>query len=213
MTARKHRQFSRTCKKRIFIFLIILTLLIVFFEIRLKPVVEGVACVQAQSLSTLLINRTVTDILEETAITCEDLESISKDNNGMISAINTNTVMINKLKSIISVRIQEQLSEVRNRRVDIAFGTILGSKLFNGCGPSIPLYISLSGNVNSDFESTFESGGVNQTVHKLSVKISADINIIMPMTTLSTSVETSVLVGETVIVGSVPTGMLLGRVT
>ena len=211
MTVKRRRHISRKSKKRIFVLILVFVLLFVFFEIRLRPVVRGAACIQAQSLATTLINQTVPDVLEEMNVTTADLETITQNTDGIISAINVNTVTVNKLKNIISLRVQEDISQIQNRRIYIALGTILGSELFNGCGPSVPLNISLSGNVKSDFESTFESGGVNQTVHKLSVKISADINIIMPMGTFSTNVETSVLVGETVIVGSVPTGMLLSR--
>ena len=208
MTARKRRHISRKGKKRMFILLLVIVLIIVFFEIRLKPICEGIAEVQAQSLSTKLINQTVTDIIEEMDIQCDDLEEITQTSDGTVSTINTNTVVVNKLKNIISVRIQDNLSDIKNKRVSVPLGTILGSNLFNGQGPDIPLYITLSGNVKSDFESTFEGGGVNQTVHKLSIKISADITIVMPMSTSTTHVETSVLVGETVIVGSVPSGML-----
>ncbi len=211
MTVRKKYRVSRKGKKRIAIFIVILALIIAFFEIRLKPVVCGIAEVQAQALSTEIINRTVTEVLEEMNIGCEDLEEINISSNGTISSINTNTITVNKLKNAVSLKVQENLSDVKNKRVNVPLGTILGSNLFNGQGPDIPLYITLSGNVKSDFESVFESGGVNQTVHKLCVKISADITIVMPMSTVSTSVETSVLVGETVIVGSVPSGMLYGK--
>ena len=83
-------------------------------------------------------------------------------------------------------------------------GLIFGWDIVIGSEPSVPIYISLSGNVQSDFEGSFEEGGVNQTVHKLSMKVSADIKIIMPMGSSSAKVETSVLIGETVIVGDVP---------
>lgn len=208
MTARKRHYISRKGKKRILILLAVFVLMIVFFEMRLKPVTEGIAEVQAQSLSTKLINQTVTDIIEEMNIECDDLEHITQTDGGVISAINTNTVNVNRLKSIISVRIQDNLSDIKNRRVNIPLGTLMGSRLFNGQGPDIPLYITLSGNLESDFESTFESGGLNQTLHKISVRISADITVIMPMSTTTTSVETSVLIGETVIVGLVPSGMI-----
>ena len=80
---------------------------------------------------------------------------------------------------------------------------MISGELFSGLGPSLPVFISLSGNVKSDFESTFEAGGLNQTVHRLSLHISAEINIIMPLNSVSTTVETSVLISETVIAGRV----------
>ena len=131
--------------------------------------------------------------------------------NGRITAVCSDTIVTNKLKNDITLRIQENISGIRSRRTDIPLGTITGYELFNGLGPSIPLFISLSGNVRSDFESTFESGGLNQTVHKLSVKISAEITVLMPLGSYSTNVDTSVLIGETVIVGETPSGMVINN--
>ena len=74
-------------------------------------------------------------------------------------------------------------------------------------GPAIPVYISLSGNVDSDFEEEFESGGINQTVHKLSLRINVQLSVLTPSGTLSENVTTSVLIGETVIIGFTPQGM------
>lgn len=208
MTVRKKRKVNNKTKKKIFLFVLVFISVIVIFEIRLKPIVNGIAEVQSKSLSTILISQTVNDILEETGITCDELEEINLDSNGSISSINTNTVVLNKLKNMISVRIQNNLADIKNKRVNVPLGTLLGSNLFNGQGPNIPLYITLSGNVASDFESAFESGGINQTVHKLSINVSAEITVIMPMSTFTTNVDTSVIIGETVIVGSVPSGML-----
>lgn len=126
---------------------------------------------------------------------------------GAITSISTNTVITNRLKNLITVRTQEALSNIRSKRVDVPVGTIIGGELFNGVGPCLPVYISMSGTVSSDFEEEFESGGINQTVHKLSVRISAEINIIMPMTSCTENVETTVMVGETVIVGDTPNGI------
>ena len=50
----------------------------------------------------------------------------------------------------------------------------------------------------------FESAGINQTVHKLSLRINADIRILTPSGTITEKITTSVLIGETVIVGNVP---------
>lgn len=208
MTVRKKRKVNNKTKKKIFLFVLVFISVIVIFEIRLKPIVNGIAEVQSKSLSTILISQTVNDILEETGITCDELEEINLNSNGSISSINTNTVVLNKLKNMISVRIQNNLADIKNKCVNVPLGTLLGSNLFNGQGPNIPLYITLSGNVASDFESAFESGGINQTVHKLSINVSAEITVIMPMSTFTTNVDTSVIIGETVIVGSVPSGML-----
>lgn len=71
----------------------------------------------------------------------------------------------------------------------------------------------MTGSVESDFKSSFESGGINQTVHTLYVTVRADVSVIMPFGSFPETVETSVLAGETVIVGAAPSGMIMTSVT
>ena len=181
----------------------------IFLECRLKPVVSGFAEVNAKSMATEAINKSVMEILDETDISCEELETIKYSNTNRITSINSNTITANKLKSKITLRVQRNLSDINNRKINIPVGSIIGGELMQGRGFSIPLNVSVSGNINSDFVSEFEQGGINQTVHKLSVKVSADLTVRLPTGTAKTKVETSVLIGETVIVGDVPSGMLL----
>ncbi len=204
-TGRRKSKFP----KIIFAALAVILLTVIFLEIRLKPVIRSVASIQAKSFAVLTINETVTDILEEMNLSGEELETVTTSSDGTVASISTNTATANKLKNLITVRTQNALSNIQSKRIDVPLGTIIGGELFNGIGPAIPVYISMSGTINSDFEEKFESGGINQTVHKLSVKISAEINIIMPMNSCTERAETAMLVGETVIVGKTPDGILL----
>lgn len=204
-----YRKKNRRKRRKLPLIIIILVLTVLFFEVRLKPITEAVSEIQAQALATEIINKSVLDIIDETGLTTEELESISYSPDGRVASVSTNTVTTNRLKNAVTLRIQESISGITNHRVNIPLGTIIGGEIISGTGPSVPLFISLSGNVSSDFESSFEQGGMNQTVHSLSLNVSADINIIMPLSSVSTTVETSVLIGETVIVGSVPSGAVL----
>lgn len=180
----------------------------IFLEFRLKPVSESISEIQAKAIATEIINQSVADVIDENNITCEQLETLSFSPDNRITAISSDTIVANKLKNAVTLRIQDNISGIKNRCIDIPLGTVIGGELLSGQGPSIPLFISLSGNVGSDFESAFESGGINQTVHKLSVNINAEITVLMPLGSYSTNVCTSVLIGETVIVGNVPSGMI-----
>ncbi len=206
MTVKRYRKRNRFPKFP-FILILIVTAFFIFLEIRVKPVINGFAEVNAKSLATSAINHSVAEILEENEITCEDLENISYSNS-RITAINSNTVNVNKLKSSITLRIQRNLSDIKNREIHIPIGSLIGGELMHGRGFTIPVNISMSGNVNTDFISSFEHGGINQTVHTLSVKVSADVTVRLPNGYTNTSVETTVLIGETVIIGEVPSGIL-----
>ena len=204
--------YRKTHKKRRRIILLLIFLLVMtvaFFELRLRPVTDSVAEIQAQALATEIINRSVSQVLEETNITSAQLEEITYTPDGRVAAVSADTVVANRLKNAVTLRIQESISGIKNHRVNISLGTLIGGEIISGIGPSVPLFISLSGNVTSDFESCFEQGGLNQTVHKLSLRVSTEINILMPLSSVSTLVETYVLISETVIVGSVPSGAIL----
>lgn len=209
MIARKHRKGSHVKRKILIIFITVTVLTAAFFEIRLKPIAASVAKTQAQTLATVLINQSVTDVLTEMNITDEQLDTITRTADGAVTSISGNTVLTNKLKSAITLRVQESIVNVRGYRVEVPLGTIIGGELINGRGTGIPIYVSLSGTVESDFISEFESGGVNQTIHKLSVEVKAKITIIMPLSTAETEVKTTVPVSENIIVGSVPSGMIM----
>lgn len=204
-----YKRRSRKRSKRLITLLAVLMGITVFFEVRLKPITEAVAEIQAQALATEIINRSVLEILDETGLKTDELETVSYSPDGRVAALSADTVVTNRLKNAVTLRIQENISGITNHQVDIPLGTIIGGEIISGTGPSVPLFISLSGNVRSDFDSSFEQGGLNQTVHRLSLKVNAEINILMPLSSVSTTVETSVLIGETVIVGSVPSGALL----
>lgn len=174
----------------------------------MRPVTRSVAERQACVISAEAIDKAVIDVIDEMGLTYADLENVERNNDGTISAINTNTLIVNKLKSKINVCVQRTFGNMENRYIEIPIGTVLGIELLGGRGPKIPLYLSNSGSVQSDFISTFESGGVNQTLHKLSIVITAEVTVILPMSSFTTAVTTSVLVGETLIVGEVPSGYL-----
>ena len=158
-----------------------------------------------------IINQSVNDVLEEMNISSEELDTTVRTSGGSITSIGSNTVLMNKIKSAVSLRIQENLSDVRSCEVDIPIGTIIGGDFLNGRGFNVPICISFSGNAESDFTGEFESGGLNQTVHKLSINVKAKLTIIMPLSSIDTEVCTSVPLSENVIVGSVPSGMLVDR--
>ena len=86
----------------------------------------------------------------------------------------------------------------------IPIGTLIGGNLFHGLGPALSLKVTLAGNVQADFKSTFESAGVNQTRHRIYLSVGTSVYSFLPGINSTTDISTDVLVAETVIVGEVP---------
>ena len=191
---------------RLLFFICILTAIIVFIRWRVRPVISSVASVQAKSFAVSAINKAAADILSENSI--PELETVTSDKSGSLRSVTTNTAAANELKHKITLRAQEEIGKLNHQKVDIPAGLILGGELFGAVGPDIPVYISLSGNTDSDFEESFESGGINQTVHKLSLRINVQLCVLTPSGSIDENATTSVLIGETVIIGNTPQGII-----
>ncbi len=86
----------------------------------------------------------------------------------------------------------------------IPIGTLSGNYLLSGKGPGLKLRICPAEEVTVRLESEFTSAGMNQTTHRISAIITAEVSSSMPIYSFSTKVEFEFLIAETVIIGEVP---------
>lgn len=200
----------RRLKRWLIIVLVILLLFLIFLEIRVRPTVSAIAIVQGKRLCTEVINEAVSEVMDELELSYEKLAETTRAENGSVLEIATNMANVNKLKTEVSLRVGEKLEDIKSRRIDVPMGTLMGLNLLYMRGPDIPLHISMSGSTETDFVSEFESGGINQTVHKLSLTITTDMTVLVPPVSENKSVTTTVVIAETIIVGEVPNYALYG---
>ena len=75
-----------------------------------------------------------------------------------------------------------------------------------GLSPKVPIRIYPVSIVNADFKESFDSVGINQVKTKLYLDVSMKMSFVRGMMfAQSDTVETSVLLNETIIVGDTPT--------
>ncbi len=200
----------RRLKKWLIFALLLIAVFLGLFEFYVRPTISAIAVVQGKQLCNEIINKAVDEALSELRLTYDDLSETTRNENGAVLEITSNMANINKLKTVVGLKIGEKLGEIKSRRIDVPIGTVIGVDLFYMRGPNIPLHISMSGNADTYFKSEFESGGINQTVHRLSLAITADITVLIPPASENTVVETNVIIAETIIAGEVPDYMLYG---
>ncbi len=80
----------------------------------------------------------------------------------------------------------------------------MGSKIFSGFGPNIPIKLYTSGTVETKLRSEFESTGINQTIHRLYLDVACNVSILTPYDVINNNISNEVLLIENVIVGIVP---------
>lgn len=84
------------------------------------------------------------------------------------------------------------------------FGTFTGMKLLAGHGPTIHIKISSMGNVNTDLKSEFSAQGINQTLHRVYLKVDCEVSILTPFNNITKRITNQILIAENVIVGHIP---------
>lgn len=85
------------------------------------------------------------------------------------------------------------------------FGSFTGSKLLAGKGPDVKIQISSIGNVETELKSEFSEQGINQTLHRVYLRVRCQINILTPFENIKKDITNEVLLAENVIVGNIPT--------
>ena len=153
---------------------------------------------------TELFSETVNEKMKEMNLSYDKLMNITYSQNGEVQSLNTDVITVNKLKNEVTAELSEKLSGEFEYVVELPIGSIINTEFLSGSGKTIEFNNTVTGDVKSEFRSEFETGGVNQTIHRLYIDITGDLLIIGGGEQEPIEMTTSVLVGETVLVGNVP---------
>ena len=80
--------------------------------------------------------------------------------------------------------------------------------MLSDLGPALTYNVLNLGVVDADFISDFVDAGINQTLHRLYMRIVVNMKIILPGYSLSFDNGSTVLICENIISGDVPLGEL-----
>ena len=199
-------QFFKKYKKKsvkILIISLIVVLISTVFSFMVNPVIMDTVEAKSKAIATRAMNSSVADVVMNSII-YDDLVTIISDEFGNISMIQANSLEINNLSKDLAQICEQRISEYGGKGVTIPVGTFTGIPLLVGRGPRVNVKMTPIGAVVCKFMSHFESAGINQTVHKIYVNISANISVIMPLSSRTFSAVQEVLISESVIVGQVP---------
>lgn len=181
----------------------ILFVVFVIFAYMINPVIMDTVELKSKALATRAMNSSIGDVVMN-SIVYDDLVNIVSDEFGNISMIQANSLEINNLSKDLAQTCEVRIEEYGKSGVTIPIGTFTGIPVLVGRGPRIKVKMTPIGSVRCKFVSHFESAGINQTVHKIYVNITANVGVVMPLSSRSFTAEQEVLISESVIVGQVP---------
>ena len=182
-----------------------LALLAVFLLVdrNFRPLVFSLAEARSAAMATRALNAALTEALED-GVDYDDLMNVRMDDGGQVSLLSANTMRMNALAERAGDAALRKLETVSAQKVDVPLGAALGLTLLAGSGPRIPISIVPVGSVQTDFETEFEACGINQTRHKVYIRIRAVMRIVIPTGARKVEVTAQAPVAETVIVGQAP---------
>lgn len=191
-------------RRKIIIVAAFLVCIIVLFEIQAIPFTAKCIKKQSKSVSTKLISDIVAEVTEEMELTYDDMTNVKYTDDGNLSSVSTDTVVINKLKSAVTNKIQKKLDSQTVNRFYQPLGSFTQLSFLSTFGPEVEINFTLTGSVNCKVESTFSGAGVNQTIHHIRLIVQTDIISLSPGFNNEQTFTTDYELTQTVIVGSVP---------
>ena len=133
-----------------------------------------------------------------------DFVDVHYDAEGEASMLSANTILMNRIASEAAGAAQENIDTLAGEGIVLPLGSALGSGVFSGKGPRLRFEILPVGTVKTAFVTEFESAGINQTRHKISLEATASVRIVLPSGARTVTAHTSALMAESILVGDVP---------
>lgn len=170
--------------------------------IKLQPAFYEYAAAYANNAANNVVNNAVDEVFSSGMY--DDLARITDNADGGLTAIESDTVTMNRLKSALNRNIQDSVKNSSAETVYIPLGSVTNFYFLAGLGPKIPVRICPVSVVNTDFKDEFTAAGINQVNHRIYLDVSLEMSFIGFGFSHKETINTSALLSETVIVGDTP---------
>ncbi len=168
----------------------------------MDPLVRDMAVAGAKNAAAGAMQRAVARRMAAGELS--DLVLLVKDGEGQITAAVTDVGRVNELQAALAEDVIAALTAPRAADLGVPLGNLLPSPFFSGLGPKVPIRILSVSEVEVKMASRFASAGINQTLHRIILSLSARVRVLIPTGTVTALVYADVPAAETVIVGRVP---------
>lgn len=212
MTAAQIKKYNAQAKRRrrgrrAMLIALLAVLAFLMVDRNFKPLVFTLAEARSAAMASQVLSGALAEAMDD-GVNYSELMDVRMDDQGQVALLSANTVRMNQLADRAGAAALRRLQNMSSERVTVPLGAALGMTLFAGSGPGIPVSIVPIGSIRTDFATEFEACGINQTRHKVYLKVTASIRIVIPTGAKTTEVSANMLVAESIIVGGVPEGFV-----
>jgi sporulation protein YunB len=180
-----------------------LTIFIYIFDKTVMPTVLAVADAEMRAKATQIVNIAIINEYSK-QFNYDEIIRVDKDLQGNIVMLKADTLRMNKIACDVALESQKELVKLGEVGIKLPIGYITKNNILSYYGPKVTIKMQPIGIVETKYSSEFESAGINQTRHKIYVKVKTTVRVIIPLKSNDIEVSNEIPIAETIIVGKTP---------
>ena len=182
---------------------LLLSALVLVLQKNLETVILDMAHARASAMAVNYVQEAARTLMGDAA-PYTDMITVHTGPDGLVTMLEANSARMNQLSTEAALLTQQKLDSAEAQSVSVPLGSALGIPFFSGMGPKIQVRIVPVSAVSAAFLTEFEAAGINQTRHKIYLSLYTTVRLVIPTGARQVSLESQVLVAESIIVGAVP---------
>ena len=198
----RKKRFLRTVLFLLVLLIVLLSLSVALLSVNMRPAMTALAIARIRSVAARAMNDAILESMGDETNYARLIQV--HESSERVHMLQANTHKMNILAADCAEAAQERIAQMGDQGISIPIGTITGISFLAGKGPSLKVTFSPAGSVQSEFNSEFVSSGINQTLYRVNLLLTASVRLVMPGVSETISVRAEAAIAESIIVGDVP---------
>ena len=198
----RKKRFLRTVLFLLVLLIVLLPLSVALLSVNMRPAMTALAIARIRSVAARAMNDAILESMGDETNYARLIQV--HESSERVYMLQANTHKMNILAADCAEAAQERIAQMGDQGISIPIGTITGISFLAGKGPSLKVTFSPAGSVQSEFNSEFVSSGINQTLYRVNLLLTASVRLVMPGVSETISVRAEAAIAESIIVGDVP---------
>ncbi len=198
--------YRKKSNKRLWAFLLVLLFIFggfYLFDHQIQPILIHHAEIEAAQMALKAVNEVIYQELIRD-LKYKKLMHLEFNQAGELILLQPDTASINQILVKATVGVRKYLDNCRYKVIKVPLGYTVSLGSFVYYGPQIPIRILSASLVESEIRDYFDQAGINQTRHRILLKIKNSVKIMLPFSQRDIIVKKEVPLVEAVIIGKVP---------
>ena len=181
----RKKRFLRTVLFLLVLLIVLLSLSVALLSVNMRPAMTALAIARIRSVAARAMNDAILESMGDETNYARLIQV--HESSERVYMLQANTHKMNILAADCAEAAQERIAQMGDQGISIPIGTI-----------------SPAGSVQSEFNSEFVSSGINQTLYRVNLLLTASVRLVMPGVSETISVRAEAAIAESIIVGDVP---------